>query len=73
MVSLTPVKEAFTIVIDNGGEFLSGVVGTAGAHSKTVKASLTGVVDSSEKFLSRVNDAGNTSFTDVIDTCEAPK
>ncbi len=38
MVSLTPVKEAFTIVIANGGEFLSGVVGTAGAHSKTVKA-----------------------------------
>jgi hypothetical protein len=39
---------------------------------KTVKASLTGVVDTCEEFLTGVNDTGKACFPGVIDTGEAP-
>jgi hypothetical protein len=41
--------------------------------SKTVKVSLTGVVDTGEEFFNGVNDTGNACIAGVIDTDEAPK
>jgi hypothetical protein len=41
--------------------------------SKTVKVSLTGVVDTGEELLTGVNDTGNACFAGVIDASEAPK
>ncbi len=41
--------------------------------SKTVKVSLTGVVDTGEELLTGVNDAGNACFAAVVDTSEAPE
>ncbi len=41
--------------------------------SKTVKVSLTGVVDAGEELLTGVNDTGNACFTGVVDAGEAPK
>ncbi len=66
------MKEAFTLSLTMVGNSSAVSLALLEPSLKTVKASLNGVVDSSEKFLSRVNDAG-TSFTDVIDTAEAPK
>ncbi len=34
---------------------------------------LSGVVDTGEKFLTGVNDAGNVLFVGVVNTGEAPK
>jgi hypothetical protein len=42
-------------------------------QGKTHKASLTGVVDAGEKFLTGANDDVNVWFAGVIDTGEAPK
>ncbi len=41
--------------------------------SKTVKVSLTGVVDTGEKLFTGVNDTGNACIAGVVDTSEAPK
>ncbi len=41
--------------------------------SKTVKVSLTGVVDTGEELLTGVNDTGNACFAGVVDTGEASK
>ncbi len=41
--------------------------------SKTVKVSLTGVVDTGEELFTGVNDTGNACIASVIDTGEAPK
>jgi hypothetical protein len=42
-------------------------------HSKTGKASLTGVVDTIEKFLTGVDITGNKCFAGVIEISESPK
>jgi hypothetical protein len=36
--------------------------------SKTVKVSLTGVIDTDEELLTGVNDTGNACITGVVDT-----
>jgi hypothetical protein len=41
--------------------------------SKTVKVSLTGVIDTGEELLTGVNDTGNACFAGVIDAGEAVK
>ncbi len=41
--------------------------------SKTVKVSLTGVIDTGEELFTGVNDTGNTCIAGVVDTSEAPK
>jgi hypothetical protein len=41
--------------------------------SKTVKVSLTSVVDTGEELFSGVNDTGNACIAGVVDTGEAPK
>ncbi len=41
--------------------------------SKTVKVSLTGVVDTNEELLTSVNGTSNTCFASVVDAGEAPK
>jgi hypothetical protein len=41
--------------------------------SKTVKVSLTGVVDTGEELLTGVNDTGNACFAGVVDAGEVPK
>jgi hypothetical protein len=41
--------------------------------SKTVKVSLTGVVDTGEELLTGVNDTSNACFAGVVDTGEAPE
>jgi hypothetical protein len=41
--------------------------------SKTVKVSLTGVVDTGEELPTRVNDTGNVCFAGVVDTGEGSK
>jgi hypothetical protein len=41
--------------------------------SKTVKVSLTGVVDTGEKLLTGVNDTGNSFFAGVVGTGKAKK
>ncbi len=41
--------------------------------SKTVKVSLTSVVDTGEELLTGVNDTGNACFAGVVDASEAPK
>ncbi len=41
--------------------------------SKTVKVSLTGVIDTGKKLFTGVNDTGNACIAGVIDTGEAPK
>jgi hypothetical protein len=41
--------------------------------SKTVKVSLTGVIDTSEELLTGVNDTGNACFAGVVDAGEALK
>jgi hypothetical protein len=41
--------------------------------SKTVKVSLTGVVDTGEELFTGVNDTGNACIAGVVDTAEAPK
>jgi hypothetical protein len=41
--------------------------------SKTVKVSLTGVVDTGEKLFTGVNDTGNACIAGIVDTGEAPK
>ncbi len=40
--------------------------------SKTVKVSLTGVVDTGEELFTSVNDTSNACITGVVDTGEAP-
>jgi hypothetical protein len=40
---------------------------------KTVKVSLTGVVDTGEELFTNVNDTGNACIASVVDTGEAPK
>ncbi len=41
--------------------------------SKTVKVSLTGVIDTGEELLTGVNDTGNACFAGVVDAGEALK
>ncbi len=41
--------------------------------SKTVKVSLTGVIDIGKKLFTGVNDTGNACIAGVVDTGEAPK
>jgi hypothetical protein len=41
--------------------------------SKTVKVSLTGVIDTGEELLTCVNDTGNACFAGVVDASEALK
>jgi hypothetical protein len=41
--------------------------------SKTVKVSLTGVIDTGEDLLTGVNDTGNACFAGVVDAGEALK
>jgi hypothetical protein len=41
--------------------------------AKTVKVSLTGVVDTGKELFTIVNDTGNACTAGVIDTSEAPK
>jgi hypothetical protein len=41
--------------------------------SKTVKVSLTGVVDTGEELFTGVNHSGNACIAGVVDTGEAPK
>jgi hypothetical protein len=41
--------------------------------SKTVKVSLTGVVDTGEELLTGVNDTGNACIAGVVDAGEAAK
>jgi hypothetical protein len=41
--------------------------------SKTVKVSLTGVVDTNEELLTSVNGTSNACFASVVDAGEAPK
>jgi hypothetical protein len=41
--------------------------------SKTVKVSLTGVIDTREELLTGVNDTSNACIAGVIDTGEAAK
>ncbi len=41
--------------------------------SKTVKVSLTGVVDTGKELLTGVNETGNACFAGVIDAGKAPK
>jgi hypothetical protein len=41
--------------------------------SKTIKMSLTGVVDTGEELLTGVNDTGNACFAGVVDAGEALK
>jgi hypothetical protein len=40
---------------------------------KTVKASLTGVVDTAGEFLASVNDTSNAGFAGGVDTGKSPK
>ncbi len=42
-------------------------------HSKTIKVSLTGVVDTGKKLFTSVNDTGNECIAGVVDTGEALK
>ncbi len=42
-------------------------------HSKTVKVSLTGVIDTGEELLTGANDTGNACFAGVVDAGEALK
>jgi hypothetical protein len=46
----------------------SAVLLTPVNHAKIKKATLTSVIDTSKKFLSGVNNAGNACFADVVDT-----
>ncbi len=71
VVPLTQVNAGFMGVIDSDEEFPSSVVVVK--HSKTAKASLTGIVDTDEKVLTGANDTDNTCFDAVIDTGEAMK
>jgi hypothetical protein len=41
--------------------------------SKTIKVSLTGVVDAGEELFTGVNDTGNACIAGVNDTGKAPK
>ncbi len=41
--------------------------------SKTVKVSLTSVIDTGEELFTGVNDTGNACIAGVVDTGEAPK
>jgi hypothetical protein len=70
-VLLTQVKEGFT------GAFTpvrnsSAVSLTLVKLSKTVKAPLTGAVDTSEEFQTSINETGEASFIGVVDTSKAP-
>ncbi len=40
---------------------------------KTIKVSLTGVVDTGKELFTGVNDTGNACIAGVVDTGEAPK
>jgi hypothetical protein len=60
VVSLTPVKDSFTSVIDTV-ELLTPV-----KHSKTKEAPLTCVVYTGEKFLTGVNNSGN-AYTEIME------
>jgi hypothetical protein len=40
---------------------------------KTVKASLTGVVDTAEEFLASINNTSNAGFAGGVDTGKSPK
>jgi hypothetical protein len=40
---------------------------------KTVKVSLTGVIDTGEEFLAGVNNTGNVGFAGGVDTSKSPK
>ncbi len=49
------------------------VLSTPVKLSKTVKVSLTGVVDTGEELLTGVNDTGNACIAGVVDAGEAAK
>ncbi len=71
-VSLTVVKDGFTIVADTHEELLR-VSLTPVKHSKTTKPLLTNVIDTADKFLTGVNEAGNACFIGIVDTREVTK
>ncbi len=71
-MSLTPANTCFASVNDTSEEFFAGVVDTV-KLSKTVKVSLTGVVDTGEELFTGVNHYGNACIAGVVDTGEAPK
>jgi hypothetical protein len=62
-------------VIDTGkvGDIYCPVSMTTVKLSKTVKVSLTGVVDTGKELFTGVNDTSNACIASVVDTGEAPK
>jgi hypothetical protein len=66
-VSLIPTKLALPVSTTTAKLYIIS------GQYKTVKASLTGVIDTGEEFLAGVNDAGNAGFTGAVDTGESPK
>jgi hypothetical protein len=66
---MTPANACFAGVNDTGEEFFAGPVNL----SKTVKVSLTGVVDTGKELFTGVNDTGNACIAGVVDTGEALK
>jgi hypothetical protein len=62
-------------VIDTGevGNLYCQVSMTPVKLSKTVKVSLTGVVDTGKELLTGVNDTGNACIASVVDAGEAAK
>jgi hypothetical protein len=66
-VTLVPAKLAVPVSMTTAKlYFISG-------QYKTVKVSLTCVIDTGQEFLANVNDTGNAGFAGGIDTSEAPK
>ncbi len=68
----TPANACFAGVNDTGEEFFAGSL-TPVNLSKTVKVSLTGVIDTGKELFTGVNDTGNACIAGVVDTGEAPK
>jgi hypothetical protein len=66
-VSLIPAKLALPVSMTTAKLYI--ITG----QYKTVKASLTGVIDTGEEFLAVVNNTSNAGFTGGIDTGESPK
>jgi hypothetical protein len=59
-VSMTPVRNFLPVL-------------TPVKLSKTVKVSLTGVVDTGKELFTGVNDTGNACIASVVDASETPK
>ncbi len=72
-MSVTLANTCFASVIDTGECMSLPVSMTPVKLFKTVKVSLTGVVDTGEELFTGVNDTGNACIAGVVDTGEAQK